>query len=197
MIVPSSFKRLWECTENRVQTTQPSKVTFNTFTRRTNAVRHVRFLGGESYEHLDRLLEDCRENGVRAEVVLTRKVGRARLEQMVEAGADSFLVDVNAGDGSALRTLKTLCGMGVANVRARWFLHGGNVHKLEKAAKLSEELGAAEFIVTGMNPCMEEGMEIPGRDQIERAADFIRAYRGEPTEDDRTFATEWMKRHLE
>ena len=27
-------------------------------------------------------------------------------------------------------------------------------------------------------------MEIPGRDQIERAAEFIRAYRGEPTEDD-------------
>lgn len=180
--VGEAFKRLWECTENRVQTTQPSKVTFNTFTRRTNAVRHVRFLGGESYEHLDRLLEDCRENGVRAEVVLTRKVGRARLEQMVEAGADSFLVDVNAGDGSALRTLKTLCGMGVANVRARWFLHGGNVHKLEKAAKLSEELGAAEFIVTGMKPCGGEDRPALTRAQLDEAAKIIETLRAVPEE---------------
>ncbi len=119
-----AFAKLWECKEDRVQTLQLSQTAANTFVRRTNAVRHVRFLGGESCEYLDRLLEECSGNGILAEVVLTGKVERARLEQMVGAGADSFLVDVNAGDGSALQTLKTLCRMGVVNVRARWFLDG-------------------------------------------------------------------------
>ena len=175
MRVGDAFARLWECTEDRVQTTQLSEVTFNTFARRANAVRHVRFLGGESYEHLDRLLEDCRENGVRAEVVLARKVGRARLGQMVEAGADSFLVDVNAGNGSAMQTLKTLCRMGAANVRVRWFLHGGNVYKLARAARLAEKLGATEFIVTGMKPCAGEERAFPGHVQMKEAAVIIKA----------------------
>lgn len=177
------FKRLWECTEDRVQTTRLSNVTLNTFARRTNAVRHVRFIGGESYEHLDRLLEDCSENGVRAEVVLARKVGRARLAQMIEAGADSFLVDINAGDGSAMQTLKNICRMGFANVRARWFLHGGNVCRLSKAAKLAETLGVTEFIVTGMRPCGGEKRSALDHAQLEEAARIIEALRSVPEEE--------------
>ena len=182
MRVRDAFARLRECMGSRAPETK--KPGSGRFRCRENSVRKVRFIGGEGCGHLDRLLEECRGNGLRAEVVLTQKVGKKRLAGMIEAGADDFLVDVNAGDGAALQTLKTLCGMGVKNVRARWRFHAGNSDKLAQAVEFAEKAGAAEFIVTGMNPCMEEGMEIPGRDQIERAADFIRAYRGEPTEDD-------------
>ncbi|MBQ7515667.1 MAG: hypothetical protein IJS96_05240 [Schwartzia sp.] len=167
MKVSDALARLWECTEEQAPMAR---------------LRQARFLGGEHYEHLDRLLEECRENGIRAEVVLTKNVGRARLTQMIEAGADGFLVDMNAGDGSALKALKKLCRMGFANVRARWFLHGGNVHKLEKAIRLVEKLGAAAFIVTGMKPCT--GAERPALTaaRLAEAAKTIRALNPAPEE---------------
>ena len=67
-------------------------------------------------------------------------------------------------------------------MRARWFLHGGNVHKLEKAAKLSEELGAAEFIVTGMKPCGGEDRPALTRAQLDEAAKIIETLRVVPEE---------------
>ena len=48
----------------------------------------------------------------------------------------------------------------------------------------AERLGVTEFLVTGMRNCdVGDGREMPSRVQIEQAADFIRTYRGEATEE--------------
>jgi len=162
-----------------------------------NRVATIRFFGGESCEPLERLLQACAKEGIRAEVALARRIaqdnegadrelngkpriGRSRLAAMIAAGADSFLVDMdNEADGYALWVLKTLQEQGFSNVRARWYMHKGNAGKLAAVAKAAEEAGVQELIVTGVKPYGEEnGKTFPDREQIDAAAAFIKEYNG-------------------
>ena len=162
-----------------------------------NRVATIRFFGGENCEPLERLLQACAKDGIRAEVALTRRIaqdnegadrelngkpriGRSRLTAMIAAGADSFLVDMdNEADGYALWVLKTLQEQGCTNLRARWYMHKGNAGKLAAVAKAAEEAGVKELIVTGVKPYGEEGGKtVPDREQIAAAAAFIMEYNG-------------------
>ena len=161
-----------------------------------NRVAAIRFCGGETYEPMERLLQACAAAGIRAEVVLARRtardnegadgeqddtlrIGRSRLEALVAAGPDSFLLDMeNEFDGSALWELKMLQEQGFANVRVRWYMHSANAGKLAAVAKAAEEAGAGELIVTGMRPSggKNTGAVFPDREQLAAAAKYIREY---------------------
>jgi radical SAM protein with 4Fe4S-binding SPASM domain len=159
-------------------------------------VAAIRFCGGEDYEPLERLQQACAAAGIRAEVVLARRtardnegaagkqdgnlqiarIGRSRLEALVAAGANSFLLDLeNEADGPALWVLKTLRELGFANVRASWYMHKGNAEKLKAVAKAAEEAGAEELIVTGMRPSggKNTGTVFPDREQLAAAGEYI------------------------
>lgn len=169
-----------------------------------NRVREIRFCGGETYGPLERLLQACAGAGLRAEVVLGRQreqehekaareqnatllMERSRLAALAAAGADSFLIDL-AGetDEIALHTLTTLRELGVANVRARWYMHRANAGELATVAKAAEKSGAGELIVTGMKLCTGKSNDtvFPSREQIAAAADFVKDYNGRNDSED-------------
>ncbi|SEH33055.1 hypothetical protein [Selenomonas sp. KH1T6] len=135
-------------------------------------VGRVRFHGGEAYASLVNLLEECREIGIRAEIVLKENLSRQRLRELVKAGADSFLVE-----SYALWTVRKLCGMGFPKVRVRYFLKAGKLSHMVRAARLMARLGVAEFMVTGEKPCQGKSPSLLGAEEIKEAADLIRELR--------------------
>lgn len=146
-----------------------------------NRVSRLRFIGGENYEQFCRLLSECRANGFRSEVVLAKNAERDCLSQIIEAGADSVLVDVGSADDPAVETLRMLNETGFPHTRVRWFLHKKNADTLPQMKKLAESLGAEEFIVTGMKLCEGKKWGVPSREQIATAAEFIRPLLEEKT----------------
>ncbi|MBQ7418433.1 MAG: hypothetical protein IJV18_10190, partial [Acidaminococcaceae bacterium] len=160
-----------------------------------NRVPAIRFYGGEGYEPLKRILKACKTADLRAEIVLSPRQkaqenagvthgqeekpqpDRSYLAVMVEAGADSFLIDMeNDTDKKALAVLTVLRELGVADVRARWFMHSANAGKLAAVVNAAEACGATELIVTGMKPSRRADENFPGREQIAAAAEFIKDY---------------------
>ena len=140
-----------------------------------NRVRHVRLYGGETYEHMKRVLEACRESGIKAEVVLSANAGRQRLAQIIGAGADSFLVEIKAltEKDAGVAALSLFRELKFPFVRVKWFLHAGNAGELSEIVRRVEELGAAELVITGF--CAdEEARDIPSRAVLEQAAKFIK-----------------------
>ena len=60
-----------------------------------NRVRRINFLGDTAgYEHLNRLLEECKESGLFAKVELSDKVTRKQLKDMINAGTSEFVTDI-------------------------------------------------------------------------------------------------------
>ena len=144
-----------------------------------NRLRRARFMGVEGYEEFDRLLGVCRENSIRAEVSLAEPVSREALEQMIAAGADSFLMDMDGETGWAANA-ETLRALDFAGFRLRWFMHRGNAQDLPRVIRRAGETGAQELIITGMKPC-SPGLrrENPDRGQIIAAAEIINAWQKE------------------
>ena len=144
-----------------------------------NRLRRARFMGVEGYEEFDRLLGVCRENSIRAEVALAEPVSREALEQMIAAGADSFLMDMDGETGWAANA-ETLRALDFAGFRLRWFMHRGNAQDLPRVIRRAGETGAQELIITGMKPC-SPGLrrENPDRGQIIAAAEIINAWQKE------------------
>ena len=144
-----------------------------------NRLRRARFMGVEGYEEFDRLLGVCRENSIRAEVSLAEPVSREALEQMIAAGADSFLMDMEEETGWAANA-ETLRALDFAGFRLRWFMHRGNAQDLPRVIRCAGETGAQELIITGMKPC-SPGLrrENPDRGQIIAAAEIINAWQKE------------------
>ena len=144
-----------------------------------NRLRRARFMGVEGYEEFDRLLGVCRENSIRAEVSLAEPVSREALEQMIAAGADSFLMDMEEETGWAANA-ETLRALGFAGFRLRWFMHRGNAQDLPRVIRRAGETGAQELIITGMKPC-SAGLrrETPDRGQIIAAAEIINVWQKE------------------
>ena len=171
----TALARIRECKENRVPA--------------------IRFYGGENYEPLERILQACKAADLRVEIVLFShqkakenacvahgqeekpQPDRSRLAAMVEAGADSFLIDLeNDTDKTALTVLAALQEMGAANVRARWFMYSTNAGKLAAVVNAAEACGAKELIVTGMKSSRKANENFPSREQIAAAAEFIKDY---------------------
>ena len=171
----TALARIRECKENRVPA--------------------IRFYGGENYEPLERILQACKAADLRVEIVLFShqkakenacvahgqeekpQPDRSRLAAMVEAGADSFLIDLeNDTDKTALTVLAALQEMGAANVRARWFMYSTNAGKLAAVVNAAEACGATELIVTGMKSSRKADENFPSREQIAATAEFIKDY---------------------
>lgn len=171
----TALARIRECKENRVPA--------------------IRFYGGENYEPLERILQTCKAADLRVEIVLFShqkakenacvahgqeekpQPDRSRLAAMVEAGADSFLIDLeNDTDKTALTVLAALQEMGAANVQARWFMYSTNAGKLAAVVNAAEACGAKELIVTGMKSSRKADENFPSREQIAATAEFIKDY---------------------
>ena len=141
-----------------------------------NKIRHVYFSGDVgNYEHIGRLLSECKEEGIIATVEISGKVSRGQLKDMIAAGTSQFIVDI---ENSALKILQEL---NFANVQAKWFMDDKNFRDLEKITKLAESLGAKELIITGMKP-HDVKKSAPSREALEQTANFISAYKKNPAQ---------------
>lgn len=150
MPIGTAMKYLYDCEENKI--------------------RRVHFSGDVAgYEHLDRLLSECKEAGIIATVELSGKVTRKQLKYMIAAGASEFIAEI---ENSALKMLQEL---GFAYVRAKWFMDDKNFRDLEQITKLAESLGAKELIITGMKP-HDVKKSAPRREALEQTANFINVY---------------------
>ena len=139
-----------------------------------NKIRHVHFSGDVgNYEHIDRLLSECKEEGIIATVEIFGKVTRKKLKDMIAAGVSEFIADI---ESSALKILQEL---NFANVRAKWFMDDENFRDLEQITKLAESLGVKELIITGMKP-HDIKKSAPSREALEQTANFINAYEKNP-----------------
>ena len=146
-------------------------------------IHEVRLTGDVSeYEHLDRILAECKrynESGageIRAAVELCRGASPTWLEKMIDAGTKEFIINVNdeSSDGANFLTLKILRDKGFKNIRAKWFMHRDNAEKISKVIRLAEKLNVKELIVTGMKPA--KGRQSPTLTQMTHAAETIKKW---------------------
>lgn len=138
-----------------------------------NRVRRIHFLGDVAgYEHLDRLLSECKESGLFATLEISDKVTRKQLNEMINDGVSEFVTEIEN-----ISALKTLQELGFADVRAKWFMDGENFRELPQKVELASSLGVKELIITGMKPA-REGIKksVPSRDALEQTANFIKEY---------------------
>ena len=129
-----------------------------------------------SYEHIDRLLSECKAEGIIATVEISGKVSRGQLEDMIAAVASQFIVEVEN-----ISALKMLQELNFANVQAKWFMDSENFRDLEQITKLAESLGTKELIVIGIKPHNVK-KSAPSRNDLEQTANFISAYEENPAE---------------
>lgn len=131
-----------------------------------NGIRRINFLGDvANYEHLGRILSECKAKGIISTVEISGKVSRGQLKGMIAAGASQFIVKL---ENSALKTLQEL---GFADVRAKWFMDDKNFRELEQITKRAESLGVKELIITH-----DVKKSAPSRAALEQTAKFISAY---------------------
>ena len=136
-----------------------------------NRVRRIHFLGDVAgYEHLDRLLSECKEEKIFVSIEITGKVTCKRLKEMINEGANEFIVAIE--NESALKILQEL---DFADVRAKWFMDGENFRELKQKVELAESLGVKELIITGMKP-HDVKKSAPSREALEQTANFIKDY---------------------
>ena len=139
-----------------------------------NRVRRIHFLGDVGdYEHLDRLLAECKESGLFATVELSEKVTRKQLKDMINDGASEFVAEIEN-----ISALKLLQELGFADVRAKWFMDGENFRELKQKVEIASSLGVKELIITGMKPARRFAIEksVPSREALEQTANFIKDY---------------------
>ena len=134
-------------------------------------VRRIHFLGDVAgYEHIDRLLSECKAAELFASIEITGKVTRKRLKDMIDEGANEFIVAIE--NDNALKILQEL---GFADVRAKWFMDGENFRELKQKVELAESLGVKELIITGMKP-HDVKKSAPSREALEETANVIKDY---------------------
>ena len=147
-----------------------------------NRVRHMRFTGSVAgYEALTELLQECRKQDVATEIVITEPAQEGWLSSLVAAGMDAVLVEMaDEKDETALAVLHTLQKLGLANVRARWYMHRGNAGRLEAVVKSAAGSGVRELLLTGARPQAgsKTKTQLPDPAQMEATAAFIREYEG-------------------
>ena len=147
-----------------------------------NRVHRVRLTGDVAeYNDLPVLLQESKKQGVAAEIVITGQAQETWLADMVVAGAEAFLVDMeSATDRAAQATLQLLRDMDFRNVLARWYMHRGNTEELRVVVETAAGLGVQELLLTGAKPQAGNKMkaQLPDWAQMEAAAAFIRDYEG-------------------
>ena len=112
------------------------------------AGEQIYFIGDAAgYEHLGRLLSECKEAELFVSIEITGKVISKRLKEMINEGANEFIVVIE--NESALKILQEL---EFADVRAKWFMDGENFREIKQKVELAESLGVKELIITGMKP---------------------------------------------
>ena len=136
-----------------------------------NRVRRINFLGDVAgYEHLDRLLSECKAENLFTSIEISGKISRKQLKDLINEGTSEFVVAIE--NTSALKMLQEL---GFDNVRAKWFMDGENFRELKQKVELVESFGVKEFIITGMKPHHIK-KPAPSRDALEQTANFIKDY---------------------
>ena len=151
-----AFRRIRECTKNRIKL--------------------VRLYGSEQYEHVDRLLSELKDSGIKAEIVLEACVEAEQLAQMHKAGNPLFIVEIKPlAEETGLKMLSRLQEMRAFPVRARWHMNAENAGDIRTIADRVETLGISELIITGM--CAgEPGQAAFSRDVLKQAAECIKGY---------------------
>lgn len=152
--VGEALNRLYECGKERI--------------------RRVRFLGDAAeYEHLDRLLAECKSGGLSATVVFPAKsIPNPRLEEIFALGAEAYIAELGA-DGEPEETIRALVRAGLSDrTAARWIMTRKNAENLSEIVKGLEPFALRELIVSGGTP----GRTLPTREQMESAAQFIIEY---------------------
>ncbi len=137
-------------------------------------IRRVRFLGdAAAYEHLDRLLAECKSGGLSATVVLpAESIPDSRLEEIFALGADAYIAELGE-DGEPTETIRALLRAGLSGrTAARWIMTRENAEKLSEVVQGLESFALRELIVSGGTP----GRTLPTREQMESAAQFIIEY---------------------
>ena len=145
-----------------------------------NRVRRINFLGDTAgYEHLDRLLAECKESGLFTSIELSDKVTRKQLKDMINDGASEFVTEIEN-----ISALKLLQELGFAEVRAKWFMDGENFRELKQKVEIASSLGVKELIITGMKPARRSEIKksIPSREALEQTANFIKDYEKNPAQ---------------
>ena len=148
----------------------------------THGVREVRFIGDVmGYEHLDRLVRECADGGMKAAVFLSGAVEEAWLKKIILAGADTFIVEL---DDNGFATMKLLSEMKCpASVRAIWRVNKFRCDGLAETVAQAEEAGAAELVVAAPTPDQGD-CALPDKLQLESLAAFIREYEKNHGEDE-------------
>ena len=152
--VGEALNRLYECEKERI--------------------RRVRFLGDAAeYEHLDRLLAECKSGGLSATVALpAENIPESRLGEIFALGAEAYIAELGA-DGDPEETIRSLVRAGLSGrTAARWIMTRENAEKLSEIVKGLESFALQELIVSGGTP----GRTLPTREQMESAAHFIIEY---------------------
>lgn len=152
--VDEALKRLDECGKERI--------------------RRVRFLGEvAAYEHLDRLLAECKSGGLSATVVLSAEsIPDSRLGEIFALGAEAYIAELGE-DGEPTETIRALLRAGLSDrTAARWIMTRENAEKLSEVVQGLEPFALRELIVSGGTP----GRTLPAREQMESAAQFIKEY---------------------
>lgn len=144
-----------------------------------NRVRHIRLYGTKQYEHLEHLLSEAKDSGIKTEIVLEESVEPGQLAKMYEAGNPSFLVEIksSAEDDAGFKTLSGLQELKISPVKARWHMNAENAGDLCTLADRVKAYGVSELIITGMC-AVGNGQPFPGLDDIKKAAEFIESYEG-------------------
>ena len=120
--VGEALNRLYECEKERI--------------------RRVRFLGDvAAYEHLDRLLAECKSGGLSATVVLpAESVPDSRLGEIFALGAEAYIAELGA-DGEPEETIRALSRAGHSDrTAARWVMTRENAENLSEIVKGLESL---------------------------------------------------------
>lgn len=141
---------------------------------RKERIRRVRFLGDAAeYEHLDRLLAECKSGGLSATVVLpAENIPESRLGEIFALGAEAYIAELGA-DGDPEETIRSLVRAGLSDrTAARWVMTRENAENLSEIVKGLESFALRELIVSGGTP----GRTLPTREQMESAAQFIIEY---------------------
>ncbi|MBP5199982.1 MAG: hypothetical protein J6Z82_04975 [Schwartzia sp.] len=137
-------------------------------------IRRVRFLGdAAAYEHLNRLLAECKSGGLSATVVLPAKgVSDSRLGEIFALGAEAYIAELGA-DGEPTETVRALFRAGLSDrTAARWIMTRENAEDLSNVVEGLKPFALRELIVSGGTP----GRTLPEREQTESAARFIHEY---------------------
>lgn len=156
-------------------------------------IRYVNLSGGETlcYPYLNQLVAECRKEGMVVSIALSGFGADAgRLKELAEAGVLNFCVSLNGsteeinsvtrmGYREAVRTLKLLKEMEGCFRTVNWVMHKSNAEDLPEMIRLCEELHVHALMILQRRPDSSGLLsDVPGEEEIRKAAELLNSYRG-------------------